>query len=119
MKTSAGQRGEELAISFLQDQGFQVVERNWRAGRNGEIDIIGYDGEILVFVEVKTRSKRAMERPLQAITPAKRRQMARLATEYLYRRKLYGQTDCRFDVIGIEFGRGRHRVEHIRDAFRA
>lgn len=119
MRTGAGPQGEDLAISFLQDQGLKIVERNWRAGRNGEIDIIGYDGEVLVFVEVKTRNKRAIGRPVQAITSAKRRQLSRLATEYLYHRGLYNQVDCRFDVIGIEFGHGQHLVEHIRDAFRA
>jgi len=113
-----GAQGEELAAAYLARKGFRLVERNWHAGRRGEIDIIAYDREVLVFVEVKVRGCGSLSRPFQAITGAKRKQLARLATEYLYSRGLYGKADCRFDVIGIETTAGSARLEHIEDAFR-
>ncbi len=114
-----GDSGEELAVSHLLGLGYRIEERNWRAGRNGEIDIIACDGEVLVFVEVKDRGRGSLEKPLEAVTAAKRRQLFNLATQYLYRKGLYGKVDCRFDVVGISTGREGSAMEHVKDAFRA
>ncbi|HBE74123.1 MAG TPA: YraN family protein [candidate division Zixibacteria bacterium] len=113
-----GEKGEEQAVNHLLEQGCRIAERNWRSGRKGEIDIIAYDGEVLVFVEVKTRSRGSLGGPLEAVTAAKRKQLTRLATDYLYRTGLYGRVDCRFDVVGIMSAPGGVKLEHIRDAFR-
>lgn len=113
-----GEAGEELAVDHLLDRGYRIAERNWRSGRRGEIDIIAYEGDTLVFVEVKQRRPGSLGVPLEAVTSAKRKRLADLARDYLYRTGLYGRVDCRFDVIGVVSGKLVKRVEHVKDAFR-
>lgn len=115
---SAGKLGEEMAVSFLMQNGYQIDERNWHGGREGEIDIIARQGDLLVFVEVKTRFSDSYGQPVQAVGPAKQRQIGRLAKKYLYLNQLYGKVDCRFDVVSIKFSNGQKTIEHIEDAFR-
>ena len=110
--------GEELAARRLEQQGYRIVERNWRAGKTGEIDIIAYDGPVLAFIEVKARFNDSFGPPQSAITRHKQSQMARVAKRYLYERELYGTVDCRFDVVAITFEQGQPVIELIRDAFR-
>jgi putative endonuclease len=117
-RKESGEFGEGLAVSHLLSQGFTLAERNWRPGREGEIDIIAYDREVLVFIEVKTRFNDKYGEPLQAVTNGKRKQMAYLAKRYLYDKQLYGRVDCRFDVIGIKLVENQPQIEHIKDAFR-
>lgn len=117
-KNEAGKKGEELAVSHILSQGFKLVERNWRPGREGEIDIIADDHGLLVFIEVKTRTNDNYGHPLQAVTRNKQKQMGRMAKCYLYQKKLYGRVDCRFDVIGVKLGSGPPQLQHVRDAFR-
>lgn len=114
-----GEVGEELATGYLLGLGYRIAERNWRSGKRGEIDIIAYDDQTLVFVEVKERRRGSIGRPAEALTSSKKKRLVELAREYLYRTGLYGTVDCRFDVIGVERGRTKSRVEHIVDAFRA
>lgn len=116
--SGTGGYGEQLAVRYLEQNGYRVLERNWRAGKSGEIDIIAYDGPVLAFVEAKTRSGGPSGGPQRAITPRKQAQLARLAMRYLYRTGLYGTVDCRFDVVAIELTAGRPRIELIKDAFR-
>jgi putative endonuclease len=113
-----GEFGEELAARYLEGQGYRIVERNWRAGKAGEADIIAYEGPVLAFIEVKTRFDDSFGRPQSAITRRKQSQMARVAKMYLYKQELYGTVDCRFDVVAITFERGQPVIELIRDAFR-
>lgn len=108
-----------MAVSFLLEKGYQVLERNWRAGRDGEIDIIAHDGMVLVFAEVKCRRSEKFGTPAQSVGLSKQRQVVRLARRYLYQTGLYGKTDCRFDVVSVRMDRGKAAVEHIPDAFRA
>ncbi len=110
--------GEELAARHLTAQGYRVVERNWRAGKAGEIDVIAYDGPVLAFVEVKTRFGGAFGPPQSAVTGRKQAQMARVARSYLYRTGLYGTADCRFDVVAVTVENGRTAIELVKDAFR-
>jgi len=117
-KDEAGKKGEELAVSHILSQGFRLAERNWRPGREGEIDIIAYDQGVLVFLEVKTRTSEKYGHPLQAVTRNKQKQMGRLAKTYLYQKGLYGRVDCRFDVVGVRLGWGPPQLQHVRDAFR-
>lgn len=113
-----GEEAEEKAAGLLLGLGYRIAERNWRSGRRGEIDIIAYDGDVLVFVEVKSREATSLEKPLEAVTAAKRKKLLSLAREYLYRSGLYGKVDCRFDVIGITRQPVGYKIEHIKDAFR-
>ncbi len=100
-----GRQGEEEAARFLERKGLRIVERGYRALR-GEIDIIAWDSETLVFVEVKTRTDPEQGRPEEAVTPAKQAQVRRIATAYLADLGL-GSPFCRFDVIAAEARAGR------------
>jgi putative endonuclease len=113
-----GEFGEELAVRHLEQHGYRVVERNWHAGKAGEMDIVAYDGPVLAFIEVKARFSGAYGEPQSAITGRKQAQLARVATMYLYRKGLYGKVDCRFDVVAIKLDGTQPRIELIRDAFR-
>lgn len=113
-----GEFGEELAVQHLKQNGYRVIERNWHAGKAGEIDIIAYDGPVLAFIEVKARFSDAYGEPQSAITRRKQAQMARVAKMYLYKKELYGKVDCRFDVVAIKLADNQPRIELIRDAFR-
>ena len=64
---------EQMAADYLEKQGMRILERNFRRGRNGEIDIIGRDGKYLVFVEVKFRADSTVGNPFEALTSAKQR----------------------------------------------
>jgi putative endonuclease len=94
------------------------VARNLRLP-HGEIDIIARDGQILVFVEVKTRRDERTAAPIQSVTAAKQRKIVRLAEAYLVRFR--GKPPrCRFDVVEVVLPRfGRSVLRHHRDAFRA
>ena len=99
-RRKTGQHYEQLAAEFLEDQGLCVLERNFYC-RQGEIDLILQDGEVLVFAEVKYRSNRAMGDPLEAVTAKKQFHIRRAAEYYLYSHGYGEDTMCRFDVIGI------------------
>ncbi len=111
-----GRIGENLALDYLKKKKFRIVEKGFRFQR-GEIDLIAWDGETLVFVEVKTRSGALFGRPEESVTPAKRIQIRNLALGYLAKRRLEGVA-CRFDVVAVWAGRdGSPRLEHFKDAF--
>jgi putative endonuclease len=111
-----GERGEDAAAAYLQRTGVTVIARNWRCPQ-GEIDIVGLDGETVVLCEVKTRRTPAKGSPEESITAAKRRRYSRLAEAYL---QSAGLTDVsvRFDVIGLlVIGEDRALLRHHRGAF--
>src|SRR4029077_15925678 len=99
-----GVRGETFAYWYLRRHGYVIVCRNFRApGVKGEIDLVGFDGPVLAFVEVKTRTSKpdAASLPEDAITVDKRRFLARTARQFLIDRRLDG-VNWRFDVLAIE-----------------
>jgi putative endonuclease len=108
--------GEDAAAAYLKKKGYDVHTRNFRFGRNGEIDIIATQGETTVFVEVKTRSFGTAEEALYSITPTKQKQVMRVAQGYQYVKGL-GELNCRFDVIVVMFRRGQPVVVHYEHAF--
>ena len=98
---AAGRRGEDLAHRFLRRQGFTIVARNYRlAAGDAEADLIAWDGEDLVFVEVKTRESSAYGPPDRAIGEAKRAHLLRVAREYT-RRTDTPWEKVRFDVVTV------------------
>jgi putative endonuclease len=108
-----GRFGEDLAHRYLRSQGFTVVARNWRPPQGGgEIDIIAWEGDWLVFVEVKTRRSGQGSAPERDIDRGKIAYVRRAARDYM-RRANADQAKVRFDAIAVT---GR-RVEHMRDAF--
>lgn len=110
-----GNLGEEIAGKFLDKLGYEIIDRNYRIGR-GEIDIVAKDGNVLVFIEVKTRKGLDKGLPIEAVTQAKISQLRKLAERYLYEKNI-SDTDCRFDVIGIELTDDKPVIEHYINAF--
>ncbi len=111
-----GRLGEAAASKALERAGLRVLERRYRR-RVGEIDIIAEQGELLVFVEVKTRRSGRHGTPGEAITVGQRRRIARAALDYLTRRGCLARR-CRFDVVEVyATDEGISRVRHIEGAF--
>jgi putative endonuclease len=107
-----GVRGETYAYWYLRRHKYVMVARNYTApGMRGEIDMVGYDGPVLAFVEVKTRASGQPEqpRPEEAVNAEKERNLARMAGQFLRARKLEG-APYRFDVIAIESRPGARPV---------
>lgn len=114
-RRTKGTEGENLAAEFLQQQGYQILERNYRFDR-GEIDLIAKEGKDLVFVEVKARHSGEFGSPEEAITPSKEAQLRKVAEGYLYENHI-GEQPCRFDVVAIAYDRGKPQIRLIRNAF--
>lgn len=102
-KLDDGNRGEDAAVSFLIRRGVQIVERNFRI-RGGEIDIIGLDGDTLVFYEVKTRSSTQFGTPLEAISYWKLKALVRAAQVYSMTHPRLRRAQ-RIDAIGVMIAR--------------
>lgn len=95
-----GQRGEEVVYFYLREQGYVMVARNFRSPRHkGEIDLIGWDGDELCFVEVKTRTRRSLV-PAELAVDAPKEAMLR-ATAKTYLRRLREKPKVRFDVVSL------------------
>lgn len=110
-----GDVGELLALNYLQNLGYKILQRNYRYDR-GEIDIIAEDHRELVFVEVKSRRSRSYGTPEDAVTPQKESYIKRTAEGYLLEHNFEG-TPCRFDLIAIEWTGHEHEIRHIRKVF--
>jgi putative endonuclease len=115
MQVNTGERGERLAAAFLQKQGYAVVARNWRDphDRRDELDLICRDGEMLVFVEVKTRAASALVAGYFAVDKRKKKVVRRAATAYLRSLQPRPRT-FRFDVIEVAVSvSGATEVRHF------
>ncbi|MFI1564587.1 YraN family protein [Streptomyces sp. NPDC020490] len=110
-----GRYGEELAARRLAEAGMTVVERNWRCGRTGEIDIVARDGDVLVICEVKTRRAGSFEHPMAAVTAAKSDRLRGLAGRWAQEHGGAPPGGVRIDLIGVLLpDRGAAVVEHAR-----
>lgn len=113
--TDLGKKGEELAFYYLVKKGYTIKARNWRFN-NAEIDLIANHNNMLVIVEVKTRSAAIYEEPRDAITNQKIRFLTNAAEAYILENEI--DLETRFDVIMIKwFGEGKYELDHIEDAF--
>ena len=117
-KDRLGRRGERIAIRTLRAKGYRILDRNIRLP-GGELDLVAFDGEYVVFVEVKTRRSRTAGGAVEAVSRSKRRRMRRLAESYLSRKRL-DDRPARFDLVAITWADGHPtpEVEHLVDAFR-
>ena len=111
-----GREGEALAANFLQQKGYEIVDRNWRYGPK-EIDIVARDGETMVFVEVKTRSTLAFELPQEAVTKKKMKNLVEAADAYMLQYNI--ELEGRFDIVGVLNGNPPKVIEHIEGAWQA
>lgn len=114
-----GQAGEAAARDFLRRRGLAILAANFRCAA-GEIDLVGRDGETIVFVEVKTRLSLAFGPATLAVHFRKQRQIVRAAEWFLAERRL-GDVPCRFDVLAVTFPEADEapQIEWVRDAFPA
>jgi putative endonuclease len=112
-----GRRGEEEAYFQLRRQGYVIVARNYRSPRSrSELDLVGWDGDTLCFIEVKTRTTRDVKPAEAAVDLEKQRGMAQVAREFL--RKTGGNPPFRFDVVSVYFEDGRKpQIELFQNAF--
>lgn len=107
-----GAQKEQQVCAYLSSQGIKVIERNYR-NRQGEIDIIGYDGIYLVFFEVKYRSSAKKGSAAEAVGYAKRKKICRVADYYRMIHQCAEDTPIRFDVVAID----GERLTWIKNAF--
>ena len=110
-----GKTGEALARQYLENQGYRILEANWRH-RRAEVDFIAMDGKVLVFVEVKTRSSAAFGRPEEFVTSYKEQLIVEAAIAYM--EAIGHDWELRFDIISILYqNEEEYELEHIPDAF--
>ncbi len=107
---AAGRSGEEAAVRHLQKRGYRILARNFRRAF-AEVDIIARHNEILVFVEVKTRSSLRFGAPAEAVHPSKQRRLSKIALDYMMQEELDGQC-ARFDVVSVLLD-SHGMIEHI------
>ncbi|HEV7193581.1 MAG TPA: YraN family protein [Jatrophihabitantaceae bacterium] len=120
-KDSVGRFGEQLAGEHLAAAGLTIIDRNWRC-RDGEIDLVLLEGDVLVFVEVKTRSSTAFGDPAEAVTPLKAARVRRLAIRWLAAQRAGASplrwSEIRFDVVSVlRHGPDGPTIRHLRGAF--
>ena len=113
-KKTLGKIGEELAVKFLRNKGFRILNTNWTY-QHKEIDIIAEDDDFLIMVEVKTRNISFVESPEEMITMRKQKTLINAAEAYIMIHDIEKET--RFDVIIVVFENQKPTIEHIEDAF--
>ena len=117
-RQNLGREGEELAGRFLLSRDYKIVAKNFRTSF-GEIDLIAYQKNVLVFIEVKMRNSINFGAPEESITLNKKKKISKVASFYLKTKGLNeNKIDCRFDVVCITGQRGNSpTIKLIKDAF--
>ena len=111
-KRKIGTDKEMQAVQYLQEKGVRIIATNFRI-RQGEIDLIGYDEEYLVFFEVKYRTGRQKGLPEEAVGLQKQKAICRVADYYRSTRRISLNTAIRYDVVAIE----QEQIRWYRNAF--
>ncbi len=99
-KREFGKQGEQIAADYLVRNGFNILARNFRSGRYGELDIVAAEKEYICFIEVKTRTGALFGTPAEAVGHAKREKIRALAWIYLKQNRM-GERNMRFDIVEI------------------
>jgi len=118
-KRELGNMGENIAVSYLMENNFTVLERNYRFSRLGEIDIVASENEYICFIEVKTRSNTIFGTPSEAVNIKKQNKIKKISQIYLKEKGLLNRAQ-RFDVLEIimEYNSNKAKgINLIRDAF--
>ena len=111
-----GSLGEESAVRFLKENGYKILNRNYKT-KFAEIDIIALDKDTLVFIEVKTRHSDKFGMPSEAILPSKQRQISKAALAFLKEKNLFHKK-ARFDVVSILYSLSeKPKFDLIKNAF--
>lgn len=106
-----GRIGEEIALKYLKENNYKIIERNFRHKKLGEIDIIAEDKNVLVFIEVKTRKSEKYGSPLEAVNTCKQKKIKKMAEYYLTYKKIK-EKNCRMDVLTITLDK-ENKVKNI------
>ncbi|MBI1836994.1 MAG: YraN family protein [Flavobacteriia bacterium] len=109
-----GKFGENLAIKYLLNNGYQIKSKNYYYKKN-EIDIVAENEDYLIIVEVKTRNTAEYGEPWTSVTKAKQKAIIQVANEYILQEDVNKNT--RFDIISIVHNNHYTNIEHIIDAF--
>jgi len=109
-----GKKGEKLAISYLKIHGYDILETNWFYEKK-EIDIIARKNDLIIIVEVKTRSTDFFGNPEESVTSLKQKFLIDAADEYL--QLLDFDAEVRYDIISIVKNNKKERIYHIKEAF--
>lgn len=109
-----GKWGENLACEYLKENGYQILEKNFRC-KQGEIDIVAQDNhkKELVFFEVKTRSNFKYGNPAEAVNLQKQRHIKHAVKYYIYKKQIYNVA-IRIDVIEIYIKKPAYKINHIK-----
>lgn len=113
-----GKKGEELAVEYLQQNGYEILDRNW-VFQKAEIDIIAQKNDVLAIVEVKTRSSLDFGSPQDFVKPKKIQLLIKAVNAYInYREKDFEEDlEIRFDIIAVQKKNETFAIEHLTDAF--
>jgi len=107
-----GRRGEEEAYFHLRKLGYTMVARNFRSPKlRGEIDLIGWDADVLCFIEVKTRTSQGVKPPEAAVDRHKRHEISLMVREYL--RQAESACQWRFDIVSVYYETPKTRQPRI------
>jgi len=109
-----GKEGEKLAVKYLSNLGYEILETNFRFKRD-EVDIIASKNDFIVFVEVKTRANNFLGEPEEAVSVSKQKRIIKVANHYLIENDL--DNEGRFDIIGIILNQNTKKINHITEAF--
>ena len=110
-----GRRGELLAKTHLENEGYEILDENWTFGK-AEIDLIAYKDRMIIFTEVKTRTGNYFGEPEDFVDLRKQKLLIGAADEYIY--LMNHQGEVRFDIIAILFDKqANYTLKHIEDAF--
>lgn len=109
-----GEKGEQLAVEFLQKEGYTILEKNWRF-KKAEVDIIAQKKDMLVSVEVKTRTSNYFGNPQDFVNQKKIQLLVEAINEYVISKDL--DVEVRFDIIAIIQNKSTTQIEHLEDAF--
>ena len=110
-----GNEGEKRATAYLESKGFEIIGKNWRT-KLGEIDIIAFKNDTLVFVEVKTLPNGTLDMIQRELNSQKRQRIIKTSKRFLLKHREYNNSYVRFDVIVIDMP-GLEPVYHIENAF--
>lgn len=118
MHLAHGKQAEAIAKNYLVARGLKLVKKNFSC-KSGEIDLVMKDGKCLVFVEVRYRQNTKFGLPEETVVKSKQRKIVKAAQQYLIRKRLSDQCECRFDIVAIHGTIPNHDINWIRHAFYA
>lgn len=109
-----GKEGESIARMYLMQNGYEIIDQNYRY-QKGEIDLIALKDDLIVFIEVKTRQSKEIQDPLLSVTKRKQKLIIKTADAYIKENDI--DLEARFDIISILTNKYESEIEHIDGAF--